>query len=563
MDFALGLMIFGWIFVLLWIPFVIFSQRKVHPKALFTLFFAELWERFSFYGMRALLILYMTKVLFDSMGQAAADERAYGIYGAYGALVYGAPVIGGLVADRLLGFRYAIILGGALMALGHFTLGLEGLIFHGNLPIFFASLALIIVGNGFFKPNISSFLGTFYSANDPRKDGAFTIFYMGVNIGAFLSPLTCGYLGQTYGWHYGFGLAGVGMVIGLIVFWINMKDYKDKGLPPNVEDYRKPVFLGLSRGPLVALGSLASVPIFAMLLNINEVMVPLLFTIGVIVLGYIVYYAMQLINKGDTPFEPEGAKEDAASVDATMGADTELEPTPDKDDEIVETNKAKGQRLLVVIVLFFFHMIFWALFEQAGGSLTLFADRNVSRMGIPASQFAALNPLYIILLAPVFSWIWVKLNRVGREPSTPMKFVLGLTQLGLGFGVIVLGAQFFAIEGMVPLIFLLLMYLLHTMGELCLSPVGLSMVTKLSPAKIVGFVMGAWFLSISFAHELAAFIGKLTAAPEMEGEKVDPTVTLELYSNTYMTWGVYVVLGAALLLLLLVPMLRRWMNGIH
>ncbi|NBC06103.1 MAG: MFS transporter [Bacteroidetes bacterium] len=563
MDFALGLMIFGWIFVLLWIPFVVFSQRKVHPKALFTLFFAELWERFSFYGMRALLILYMTKVLFESMGQADADERAYGIYGAYGALVYGAPVIGGLVADRLLGFRYAIILGGALMALGHFTLGLEGLIFHGSLPIFFASLALIIVGNGFFKPNISSFLGTFYSANDPRKDGAFTIFYMGVNIGAFLSPLTCGYLGENYGWHYGFGLAGVGMVIGLIVFWINMKDYKDKGLPPNAEDYRKPVFLGLSRGPLVALGSLASVPIFALLLNVNEVLIPLLFVIGVVVLGYIVYYAVQLIKKGDTAFEPEGAQAEAATVDATMGADTELEPTPDAEDEVVETNKAMGQRLLVVIVLFFFHMIFWALFEQAGGSLTLFADRNVSRMGIPASQFAALNPLYIILLAPVFSWIWVKLNRAGREPSTPMKFVLGLTQLGLGFGVIVLGAQFFAIEGMVPLIFLLLMYLLHTMGELCLSPVGLSMVTKLSPAKIVGFVMGAWFLSISFAHELAAFIGKLTAAPEMEGEKVDPMVTLELYSNTYMTWGVYVVLGAALLLLLLVPMLRRWMNGIH
>ncbi len=229
MDFASGLLIFGWLFVLIWIPYVIFSQRKIHPKALFTLFFAELWERFSFYGMRALLVLYMTKVLFTellSMTQTEADTKAFGIYGAYGALVYGMPVVGGMLADRLLGFRKAILLGGILMAIGHFVLAIE------NYLLFYVALGFIIIGNGFFKPNLTSFLGKFYEQNDPRKDGAFTIYYMGVNIGAFLAPLTCGYLGERFGFHYGFGLAGIGMVIGLIVFWKNFGNFEDKGLPP-------------------------------------------------------------------------------------------------------------------------------------------------------------------------------------------------------------------------------------------------------------------------------------------------------------------------------------------
>lgn len=515
MSLTLGLMIFAWIFVVIWIPFVILTQRKVHPKALFTLFFAELWERFSFYGMRALLILYMTKVLFESMGQAEADTKAYGIYGAYGALVYGMPVIGGMLADRILGFRRAILFGGIMMAIGHFVLAIE------NPILFYTALAFIIVGNGFFKPNISSFLGKFYDANDPRKDGAFTIFYMGVNLGAFLAPLTCGYLGETYGWHWGFGLAGLGMLVGLIVFWGNMKNFKQEGMVP-VEIKNKKI-LGMNPSLVVLGAAVLLVPLSAMMLNLNEYLLYILITLGVVIIGYLIIHAL-----------------------------------------VLSKDKKEGQRLLVVVVLFFFHMLFWALFEQAGGSLTLFADRNVDRVvfgsEIPTSIFQSVNPMFIILLAPVFSWFWLKLNKAGREPSTPLKFVLGLFQLGLGFAIIVLGAKLFATESMVPLIFLVLMYLFHTMGELSLSPIGLSMVTKLSPVKIVGFVMGAWFLSISFAHELAAGLGKLTAAPE---DDAPASVTLELFSGVYLTWGVYVVLGAAALLALLVPLLRKWMHGIH
>jgi proton-dependent oligopeptide transporter, POT family len=515
MSLPLGLMIFAWVFVVIWIPFVILTQRKVHPKALFTLFFAELWERFSFYGMRALLILYMTKVLFESMGQAEADTRAYGIYGAYGALVYGMPVIGGMLADKILGFRKAILFGGIMMAIGHFVLAIE------NPILFYTALAFIIVGNGFFKPNISSFLGKFYEANDPRKDGAFTIFYMGVNLGAFLAPLTCGYLGEVYGWHYGFGLAGIGMLIGLIVFWKNIKNFNNEGLPP-VEILNKKI-AGINPTWLVLGAAVLLVPLSALLLNLNDYLLYVLIALGVVIIGYLIIHSLVLAK-----------------------------------------DKKEGQRLLVVVVLFFFHMLFWALFEQAGGSLTLFADRNVDRFvlgsEIPTSIFQSINPLFIILLAPAFSWMWLKLNKSGKEPSTPMKFVLGLFQLGLGFAIIVMGAKLFAVDSMVPLIFLILMYLFHTMGELSLSPIGLSMVTKLSPVKIVGFVMGAWFLSISFAHELAAGLGKLTASPE---DNAPASVTLDLFSGVYLTWGVYVVMGAAALLVILVPTLKRWMHGIH
>ncbi len=523
MDLTLGIMIFGWIFVAIWIPIIIATNRNTHPRALFVLFFAEMWERFSYYGMRALLTLFMVNVLF--LGQEGAETRALGIYGAYTAMVYLFPVIGGMIADRIFGFRKAIIFGGSLMALGHFTLALMGVpSLEENLLIFFFALSMIIVGNGYFKPNISSFLGKFYDQDDPRKDGAFSIFYMGVNVGAFLATLTCGYVGETINWHYGFGLAGIGMVIGLIVFWYNARRFGEKGLEPDPADARRPVLAGLSKNALVYVGSIVALPIVASFLNINAVLSVILTFAGVGILGYFVYYALSA------------------------------------------ENKVEGQRLLVVGFLFVFHAIFWALFEQAGGSLTLFADKNVDRMvmgtEIPASIFQSLNPMYIVLLAPAFSWLWLRLNKNNREPSTPMKFVLGLVQLAFGFALIVIGAKFFAADGYVPIIFLFLMYLFHTTGELSLSPVGLSMVTKLSPPKIVGFVMGAWFLSISLGNNMAGLIGKLTAAENLS-EDASLFDTLNLYSQTYLTWGVLVVLGAAAILFFLVPTLRKWMHGIH
>lgn len=518
MDIAKWTLIIGWIFVLIWIPFVILSNRKTHPKALFILFFAEMWERFSYYGMRALLTLYMVKVLFK--GMEGADIKALSIYGSYTAMVYLFPVIGGVIADKIFGFRKAIVLGGILMMLGHFTLAFEG-----SNTLFFMSLALIIVGNSFFKPNISSYLGTFYEANDPRKDGAFTIFYMGVNIGAFLATLTCGYIGQQISWHYGFGLAGIGMALGVIVFLLSGKVFKNTGLKPDVITLTPARPMGLSWEAIVYIGTLVMIPVCALLLNQNELMSTLMLAISAIIIGYLLYEALK---------------------------------NPDK---------VEGQRLLVVIVLFFFHAIFWALFEQAGGSLTLFAERNIDRTiaggVIPSSLFTSFNPFYIMVLAPLFSWIWIKLRNNGKEPRTAMKFVLGLAFLASGFLVIVLGAKFFAnANGLVPMAFLAVLYLLVTIGELCLSPVGLSMITKLSPVKIVGFVMGAWFLSISLGNKLAGIIGTLTAA-EAEGQTLTAQQTLINYTQTYLIWGVFVVGAFALLLLLLTPKLNKWMHGIH
>ena len=550
------IMIVAWAFVLVWVPIIIYTNRKLHPKALFLLFFAELWERFSYYGMRVLLTLYMVKEIFNELGQAEADTKALGIYGSYTAMVYLFPVVGGLLADKILGFRKAILFGGSLMMVGHFALALEGMFFGGNMTLFFLSLAFIIVGNGFFKPNISSFLGDFYGLNDSRKDGAFTIFYMGVNIGALLSIVTCGYVGQEISWDYGFGLAGIGMLIGLLVFWhYGPKILGKKGINPGqlenfpeIDETKAIEILHSSKEVqltakeeegkdfveikdpalrkkqvLTMVATVLFVPICSLFLNLSDIVTNILIVLSVGILGYILYVA---------------SKE----------------------------KKVEGQRLWVVVILFIFHAIFWALFEQAGGSITLFTDRNVDRevLGsqIPASIFQFFNAFFIMTLAPVFSWMWIKLRNKGKEPSTPMKFVLGLAQLAIGYGFIVLGANFFADSGLVPIIFLVVMYLFHTMGELSLSPVGLSMITKLSPKRMVGFIMGVWFLSISLANKMAGKIGELTAGNDL-GENASSSETLEVYSSTYLIWGVFVVGGAALMLFFLVPTLRKWMNGIH
>ena len=556
MDIGFWIMVVAWAFVLIWVPFIILSNRKLHPKALFILFFAEMWERFSYYGMRALLTLYMVQELFKELGQAEADEKALGIYGSYTAMVYLFPVVGGILADKVLGFRKAIIFGGILMMAGHFALALEGMYFAGNMQLFFLSLAFIIIGNGFFKPNISSFLGNFYGLNDSRKDGAFTIFYMGVNIGALLSIVTCGYVGEQISWHYGFGLAGIGMLLGLLVFWLlGPSSFGKKGINPSEkEDFPEVIEeeelerLRSSKAEkqtalqqeaekfekiddpksrrkqfLTIVGTLIFIPISAQFLNLSDVVTWILIALSIGILGVLI--AMSLKQK----------------------------------------DEASKERLRVVVALFLFHSMFWALFEQAGGSITLFTARNVDRfvMGseIPASIFQFFNAFFIMTLAPVFSWMWIKLRKSKKEPSTPMKFAMGLGLLALGFAFIVLGSQF-AVKGLVPVIFLVLMYLFHTSGELCLSPVGLSMITKLSPKKAVGFVMGAWFLSIALANKMAGLIGELTASQDL-GENATRIETLEVYSNTYLIWGVAVVGGAALLLSFLVPTLRRWMNGIH
>lgn len=515
MHIYLQVMIAAWIFVAIWISGVIFTQKKHHPSALFYLFFTELWERFSYYGMRALLIFYMTQQLLFS------DKMSYGVYGSYVALVYASPVLGGLISDKFLGSRKSIFLGAILMAIGHFAMAFEEQV------MFFTALGFLIIGNGFFKPNISTLVGKLYTQGDPKKDSAFTLFYMGINTGAFLTPLTCGTVGKLYGDQYGFALAGIGMVIGLIIFTVGNRlgHYKDQGLPPNPELISKPVFAGLSIKTLIYIGAFAVVPIFATLVNFNDVSsIILYFAIGGMFL-YLLYKSMH-------------------------------------------EDKVQRERLFVILVLFIFTTIFWTFFELAGSVISLFTDRNVnlstsfSKDPIPPSIFQSVNPLFIILLAPLFSLFWEYLSKRNRDISDPVKFSLGLLQLGIGFGFLVFGAKQAGPDGLTPLIFLILAYFFHTTGELCLSPIGLSLVTKLSPAKIVAFVMGFWFLSSSLAGILGAEIGKLASIPESApGAKVSAMETLPVYAGVF-EWISYTSIIAAIILFTLTPILKKWMHGI-
>jgi POT family proton-dependent oligopeptide transporter len=521
------------------------EPKLKQPRALYMLFFAEMWERFSFYGMRALLTLYLVRQLFAEMSATDSDAKAKGIYAAYGALVYATPFVGGILADRLLGYKRAVMLGSVLMALGHFVMAIETEFF------LYVALAFLIVGNGFFKPNISSIVGGLYpDRNDPRRDGAFTIFYMGINLGAGVAPLLCGYLGETYGWSYGFGLAGIGMLAGLVVFGFGAKQLGDNGDPPNDKLNQK--LAGLSIENWTYAGAFASVAAFALLVRYFELMSYVLTPFSLLVVGIIFVAAI-------------------------------------RDTKIVR------ERLFVVLILLFFSTLFWAFFEQAGSSLTLFTDTNVERHGLPASVFQSVNPAFILLLAPVFSALWVGLGRRHKEPSIPVKFALGIAQLGVGFLVLAWSGGF-AVDGeisisgengteltqaaaVVPLLFLIGGYLLHTTGELCLSPIGLSMVTKLSPHKITAMVMGGWFLSSAMAHHLAGLIALLTSPPEtgaaagtlaVETGLLDAVGTrspelLTSYDNlaNYLTVFEqigYVALGAAVLCFAMAPLLTKWMH---
>ena len=522
MDFVLGLIIVGWLFCLIWIPLVIKANWKIHPRALFVCFFAEMWERFSYYGMRALLTLYMVKVVFQQIASGEADVKSLAIYGSYTASIYLGPIIGGIMADKYLGFRKAILLGGILISIGHIVLAAQGIVAETNELFFFIALSFIVVGTGYFKPNISSFLGKFYEKDDSRKDSAYNIFYMGINVGAFLSALTCGYLGEEVGWHWGFGLAGIGMLVGLFVFWKNLKHFGEEGLVPQNKYEDEKLSIGFSLNKLIIVLSFIAVPLWAMLFSYDAVFKFGLTGITAVVLGYLIYLSTKYEN---------------------------------------------GSRLLVVLILFIFHALFWALFEQAGGSLTLITDRFVDRFignsEIPASQFQALNAFFIIIFAPAFSWLWMKLNKLKAEPSTPLKFVYALVLLAIGFLIIVLGASSAIASGEKIILWaIVFMYLFHTLGELCLSPVGLSMITKLSPGDIVGFTMGVWFLSYSVGNKMATEIGKLVSIGNLE-EGAAMAEQIKPYVNVYLQWGVYVVLGCALVLLCLVPLLRKLMKGIR
>jgi POT family proton-dependent oligopeptide transporter len=393
--------------------------RQGHPKGLYLLFATEMWERFSYYGMRALLVLYLTKSLIDG-GLGFTDDNASLLYGFFTGFVYFTPLIGGWLADNYLGQRKAIVIGAILMMLGQFCLATES-----SLPFLYTGLVLLIIGNGFFKPNISVIVGHLYEPGDPRKDSAFTIFYMGINVGAFFAPLLTGYMALTYGYRYGFMVAGIGMLIGLLVFTILGNRY---------------------------LGEVGKAP-------------------------------------------------------SCKAKDDSLENVP--------LTKDEKDRTLAIVVFVLFSIFFFAGFEQAGSSMTLYTekyiDREVGSFVVPTEWFQSVNPLLIVILAPLLTVLWRWLGQRGKEPSIPVKMSMGMILLGTGFlvlygAVCVRGGDSADESVKASILFILFTYLFHTLGELCLSPIGLSMVSKLAPVKLASLMMGVWLLSSFFANILGGWV---------------------------------------------------------
>ncbi len=430
------------------------SAKAGHPRGLYFLFAVEMWERFSYYGMRALLTLYMVKYLLFS------TEKAGSVYGIYTGLVYLTPLIGGYIADRYLGPKKCILIGALLMMLGHFAMVMP------DLPFFYTALGFLIVGNGFFKPNISTLVGKLYPEGDGRRDSGFTIFYMGINIGAFMAPLVCGTLGEKIGFHYGFATAGIGMLIGFLIYLWGQNRYCANigNAPAGKNNYRNP---------------------------------------------------------------------------------------ENRDKPLTKTEK---QRIAVIFILLFFSIFFWISFEQAGSSLTLFADRSTDRVipflnwEFPVSYFQSVNPLFIILFAPLFARMWVELSNRNKNPSAPLKFSAGLFLVSFSFILMVIASLISETAGKVSFLWLIGVYLFHTLSELCISPVGLSVVTKLAPARFASLLMGTWFS--------ANFIANLTAG--LFAGKYDSLSTPEFFMIPVLLTAI-----AGLFAFIFARPIKKWMHGIN
>ena len=480
-----------------------------HPKGLFVCFATEMWERFSYYGMRALLILYLTK------HWEFTDATSYLIYGAYTSLVYIMPVFGGMLADQILGSKKAVTYGAILLVFGHLGMTVES-----NEQIFYLSLALIVSGVGFLKPNISTMVGALYEEGDPRRDSGFTIFYMGINIGAFTATLLCGYLGEQVGWAYGFGAAGIGMLFGLIIFLWGQKYLEGLAEPPSNKYLQK--MNGISYESWAYISGIFMVLVTWFLVQNSQLVGQLLGGFGAIFIGAWLLYAL-------------------------------FRCAPDERD-----------RLIVVGILILFSLIFWALFEQAGSSLNILTDRGVNRVifgwEVPASMFQSLNAGFIFTIAPLFAMLWIALAKRNMEPSTPIKFSIGIIFVGLGFLALVYGMS--SSEGLQTGVFwIILIYLLHTLGELCLSPVGLSSVTKLSPQRIVGFMMGMWFFASAAGNYVAGLIARATAS-ESSGVSNDvfDLIQKQSFMDVYTDVGLMAI-GCGIFLAILTPILKKLMHG--
>lgn len=490
---------------------------KGHPKGLSVLFMTEMWERFSYYGMRALLVLYLTAQIVNG-GFELDRSTALEIYAIFTGLVYLTPIVGGLLADKVLGQRKAIFIGGILMALGQFVLAYSQV---GDVTsrtwLLNLGLGILIVGNGFFKPNISTMVGRLYADQDPRKDSAFTIFYMGINLGAFLAPLICGFLAVAFGWAYGFMAAGIGMIIGTLWFFIQGNILGNVGFPPNREvASTTPLKLtGKDWSQIIIYIVSILALVYGLLLlwtNIGETIKSMITTVLAIAGGLALIYIIFSNTKGNVEWKRVG----------------------------------------VILILCFFNIFFWAGFEQAGGTFNLFAeaktDRNLLGFEIPAAWFQSVNSIWIISLAPIISILWLRLSRIGKNPNIPVKFAFGLIFLGLGF--IVMNLASTATDGgnLVSPLWLVMVYFLHTVAELCLSPIGLSMISKLSPQKIVSVMMGLWFASIALANYMAGVLESV-----LENYLPD----MELFSFLTLT-----SISAGLILLLISPILKKLMSGV-
>jgi proton-dependent oligopeptide transporter, POT family len=432
-----------------------------HPRGLSTLFFTEMWERFSYYGMRAFLILYMVAPA-ASGGLGFSDARAASIYGTYTGSAWAASILGGLIADRLLGQYRTVFLGGVVIALGHFTLA-----FHA-LPFFYTGLAFIAFGTGCLKPNVSTLVGSLYAQGDTRRDAGFSIFYMGINLGALFGPLIAGYLAQNVGWHIGFACAGVGMTAGLIQY-------------------------AFGRYRLEA---------------------------GIARLGQ----------------QPSAPTADAAAAERTAGAHGAL-------------SGDEWKRIGAIVIFFIAASLFWGGYEQAGSTLNLFADRftrnEIFGFAFPSSWFQSVQPIFVIILSPVFGWLWMRLGR--REPSVPAKFAIGLLFMSLSFMVLIpAGAVASGTGARVGPLWLVFAYFVSEIGELCVSPIGLSAVTKLAPLRIVGLMMGVWFLSNAFGNKLAGYAAGFFSSMPL---------------NQLFTITTAVLLGAAIVMFAIIKPAKQLMGG--
>jgi len=598
---------------------VLLQLLRDHPRGLLILFFAEMWERFSYYGMRAILIFYLTQhFLFDPKTAAAH-------YGAYISLVYLLPLIGGFVADRYLGTRKAVVFGALLLIAGHMTMAIEGkpatqtltygghtyafvtegrgegrvskLVVEGKpyavsaaksgdfvveglpagaaipavlpkgqykldvagrdpvyLNVLWLALSLIIVGVGYLKPNISTIVGQLYPQGDPRRDPGFTLYYYGINLGSFWASLLCGLLGVTVGWWAGFGLAGLGMLAGFVVFMLGKPLLQGKAEPPDPARLRQPVLGAISRETLIYGLSLLGVVATFFLVRRTAAVSGILVAGMIGSLGYVLWFMF------------------------------------------ARCGKVERERLALALFLIFGAVIFWTLFDQAGSSLNLYAATNVQldlvaqpvrllggaiTLATPeqlaaagldrhatfwidttfnAAQTQGLASGWLLVFAPVFAWLWTWLGARGKDLNPVVKFGLALLQVGAGFFVLQLGAPLADGAFRTPLIFLLLMYLLHTTGELCLSPVGLSQMTKLSPASLVSFVMAVWFMAVSIANTVGGFVAGLTATETVGGQVLDPGAALAR-SLTVFNWIGGIAMALGLLFLALSPILKRWSHG--